>query len=117
MTDEHLNHPEPGWNFDTKTRASAAARDLPPPEVVRLEPLPGDRRTPLVAAHVQLGPVGLVYLVAGLRRGRMEVRPPVDPADGQDAVALPEPVAEAVEAAIIAAVKALPEARRHLARR
>src|SRR5689334_13120143 len=93
------------------------AADLPAPEVraCAVRPLPPDRRTRVVLAHVAVGPMVLVLGVARLRKG-LEVRPPVA-GDGGPAIGVSPELWERIEAAALAAVQADPDTREYLSRR
>jgi hypothetical protein len=83
------------------------------PAVIALAPLPGPRRATHIVAHVQLGPVVAVFAVAGLKRRQMQLRAPLA-VDGAAGILLPDDLKGAVEMAILDAIHARPELRRHL---
>ena len=109
------------------TRAPALAREAEPGEVsaaialpvavvgVHVPPGSQERRNPLVLADAEIGPVTVRLGVFSMKRGRWVVRPP-EAADRSEGVSLPPPLQEAVVDAVLAAVKADPEARAVLAR-
>lgn len=101
---------------DLETRAREGARITSLPVVLSLAPVPGERRTPIAVAEVQLGAATLRYGISGLKRGRFEVRPPMGP-DGRGGVELPPAIAAIVASAIHDAVEASPAIRAHLLRR
>jgi hypothetical protein len=87
-------------------------------EVVALRVPAGsrDRRNPVVLADTEIGPLTLRLGVFAMKRGRWLVRVP-EAADRSEGVTLPPLLRDLVVDAVLAAVKADPEARDLLARR
>jgi hypothetical protein len=117
---EPVNQAEPAFeNSRTHERARhlAALPDSAGVVVLAIHPPATALRTPRVVVEVQLGPAVVVLTVARKRlRGRLEVRMP-ETRDGAPGVILPAEVQAEAEAAAMAAVRANPEAWRHLLRR
>lgn len=90
-------------------RAGAPAREGKGIIIRRVYAPPGDRRTPLVFVTAERAGLRMVFGVARLRGGTLEVRPPRGPDGTGEGVWLPARERERIGAAILAAVEADPE--------
>lgn len=117
-------HAREGERVPENTRAGAHAREaggvvirairIPAPPATGSRVAHDGRRVPLVLVDVERAGLRLVFAVARLRGGVLDIRPPRGP-DGIGAgVWMPARDRERIGAAILAAVKADPAARKVL---
>ena len=93
---------------EKRTRACAGGRD----PIVRQVWLPDqERRTPLIMVEVEYHALRLTFGVAVMRRGKIELRPPLSPDRMTDGVRMPPSMQKRLAEAVFAAVKASPEVR------
>lgn len=99
-----------------QTRARAGRRAQRGPTIGRVWVPKQDRRTPLIMVEVEHFGMRLTFAVAVLRRGRIELRPPLSPDRMNDGLSMPRGMQDRLAQAVFAAVKAAPEARAALRR-
>ena len=94
-----------------QTRARAPARERKGITIRRVYAPPGERRTPLVLVELERDGLRLIFAVARLRGGALDVRPPRLP-DGtpEPGVWFPQRERDRIAALILEAVKAEPAA-------
>lgn len=95
---------------EINARAQAPARDRTEMAIRAVRTPEQQRRVPLVLVEVEHYRMRLTFAVARLRGGEWEVRPPRGPDGTGDGVWLPACDRERLSDAVLAAVKANPEA-------